>query len=113
MGGEEKTSRMFATNFKYFIDFYNSIKKYITIEVKTKKTGNKYKDMKIVMSGFRDKDLQEMIENNGGTIQSGVSKNTTILIIKDESVRDTSKAVKAKELGVNVMTKEEFIKFNP
>jgi len=109
-GWEEKTSRMFATNFKYFIDFYNSIKKYITIEVKTKKTGNKYKDMKIVMSGFRDKDLHEMIENNGGTIQSGVSKNTTILIIKDESVRDTSKAVKAKELGVNVMTKEEFVK---
>lgn len=112
-GWEEKTSRMFATNFKHFIDFYNSIKDYITIEMKSKKTGNKYKDMKIVMSGFRDKDLQEMIENNGGTIQSGVSKNTTILIIKDESVRDTSKAIKAKELGVNVMTKEEFIKFNP
>ncbi len=108
-GWEEKTSRMFATNFKYFIDFYNSIKDYITIEIKTKKTGSKYKDMKIVMSGFRDKDLQEMIENNGGTIQSGVSKNTTILIIKDDSVRDTSKAIKAKELGVNVMTKEEFI----
>ena len=112
-GWEEKTSRMFATNFKHFIDFYNSIKDYITIEIKTKKTGSKYKDMKIVMSGFRDKDLQEMIENNGGTIQSGVSKNTTILIIKDESVRDTSKAIKAKELGVNVMTKDEFIKFNP
>ena len=109
-GWEEKTSRMFATNFKHFIDFYNSIKNYITIEVKTKKTGSKYKDMKIVMSGFRDKDLQEMIENNEGTIQSSVSKNTTILIIKDESVRDTSKAVKAKELGVNVMTKDEFIK---
>jgi len=35
------------------------------------------------------------------------------MIIKDESVRDTSKAIKAKELGVNVMTKDEFIKFNP
>ena len=112
-GWEDKTSRMFATNFKHFIDFYNSIKDYITIEMKSKKTGSKYKDMKIVMSGFRDKDLHEIIEINGGTIQSGVSKNTTILIIKDESVRDTSKAVKAKELGVNVLTKDEFIKFNP
>lgn len=109
-GWEEKTSRMFATNFKHFIDFYNSIKEYITIETKSKKTGNKFKDIKIVMSGFRDKDLHDMIENNGGIIQSGVSKNTNILIIKDESVRDTSKAIKAKELGVTVMTKEEFLK---
>ncbi len=108
-GWEEKTSRMFAKNFKHFIDFYNSIKNYITIETISKKTGDKFKDMKIVMSGFRDKDLEKYIEDNGGTIQSGVSKNTTILIIKDESVRDTSKALKAKELGVKVMTKDEFI----
>lgn len=107
-GWEEKTSRMFAKNFKHFIDFYNSIKNYITIETISKKTGDKFKDMKIVMSGFRDKDLEKYIEDNGGTIQSGVSKNTTILIIKDESVRDTSKAFKAKELGVQVMTKEQF-----
>jgi NAD-dependent DNA ligase len=113
-GWEDKTSRMFATNFKHFIDFYNSIKDYITIEMKSKKTGNKFKDMKIVMSGFRDKDLQEIIESNGGLIQSSVSKNTTILIIKDESVRDTSKAIKAKDLGVNVLTKDEFMQnFNP
>ncbi len=107
-GWEEKTSRMFAKNFKHFIDFYNSIKNYVTIETISKKTGDKFKDMKIVMSGFRDKDLEKYIEDNGGTIQSGVSKNTTILIIKDESVRDTSKALKAKELGVQVMTKEQF-----
>jgi len=108
-GWEEKTSRMFAKNFKHFIDFYNSIKNYVTIETTSKKTGDKFKDMKIVMSGFRDKDLEKYIEDNGGIIQSGVSKNTTILIIKDESVRDTSKALKAKELGVEVMTKDEFI----
>ena len=107
-GWEEKTSRMFAKNFKHFIDFYNSIKNYVTIETIFKKTGDKFKDMKIVMSGFRDKDLEKYIEDNGGIIQSGVSKNTTILIIKDESVRDTSKALKAKELGVQVMTKEQF-----
>lgn len=110
-GWKDITSKMFVTNFKHFIDFYNSIKNYITIETKTKKQGNKYKDVKIVMSGFRDKDLQDAIENNGGLIQSGISKNTTILIIKDDSVRNTSKALKAIELGITVMTKDEFIKF--
>ena len=51
-----------------------------------------------------------MITSNGGEISSGVSKNTSILIIKDESVNGTGKALKANELGVKVQTKDEFIK---
>ncbi len=112
-GWEDKTSTVFAQNFKYFVEFYESIKKYITINTtdtsKEKKSG-KLNGMKIVMSGFRDKELEELITSNGGEISSGVSKNTSILIIKDESVRDTSKAVKAKELGVKVYTLEQFNK---
>jgi NAD-dependent DNA ligase len=62
------------------------------------------------MSGFRDKVLEELITSNGGEISSGVSKNTSILIIKDESIRDTGKASKAKELGVKVHTIDSFNK---
>jgi NAD-dependent DNA ligase len=32
-GWEEKTSKVFATNFKHFIEFYNSIKKYISVDM--------------------------------------------------------------------------------
>lgn len=111
-GWEEKTSKIFALNFKHFIDFYNSIKKNITLEskeLKTTITGSKYKDMKIVMSDFRDINLIKHIEENGGVIQSGVSKNTTILIIKDNSVTNTSKVKIATKLGITVLTKDKFI----
>ncbi len=111
-GWEEKTSTIFAKNFKHFVEFYESIKEYITIEIKdksTEKKSDKLNGIKIVMSGFRDKELEELITTNGGEISSGVSKNTSILVIKDESSRDTGKALKASELGVKIYTLDEFI----
>jgi NAD-dependent DNA ligase len=110
-GWEDKTSTIFAQNFKYFVEFYESIKKYITINInisiKKPKIGL-LSGMKIVMSGFRDKELEEFITSNGGEISSGVSKNTSILIIKDYTVSGTSKVTKAKELGVIIHTIDSF-----
>ena len=59
-GWEEKTSRTFASNFQNFIDFYNSIKKYISIEIINKPSGTKFDGVKIVMSGFRDNELEKL-----------------------------------------------------
>ena len=110
-GWEEKTSKLFASNFKDFIKFYNSIKNLITVEIKKiSKVSTKLEGLKIVMSGFRDKDLSQIIIENGGIIASSVSKNTNILIVKDISDTNTSKAIKAKELGVTIYTIEDFNK---
>jgi NAD-dependent DNA ligase len=113
-GWEMKTSSTFADNFQNFIDFYEDIKKYISIDttIEEKKEG-KLSGMKIVISGFRDANLEKIITNNGGELSSGVSRNTTILIIKDESINirkenETSKVTKAKELGVKIYTIDEF-----
>ena len=62
--------------------------------------------MKIVVSGFRDKDIISYIENEGGILTNTVSKNTDLLIIKDKSVMDTSKVIKAKEMGIKIITKD-------
>jgi NAD-dependent DNA ligase len=61
------------------------------------------------MTGFRDKSLQDKIELQGGKIGSSVSKNTNILVVKDQSVIDdpTDKVSKAKELGIKIITKEK------
>ncbi len=108
-GWEIKTSNIFAENFNNFINFYEEIKKYITIDttVEEKKEGI-LSGMKIVISGFRDSDLEKIIIKNGGELSSGVSKNTTILIIKDESISGTSKVLKAKELGIKIYTIDDF-----
>lgn len=61
----------------------------------------------VVMTGFRDPDLQRAIESMGGKVSSGVSKKTTHLLCLDPS-SNSGKMQKAKELGVKVMTPEDF-----
>lgn len=107
-GWDTITATTFVDNFKDFIKFYDSIKKYITVKEKTIKSNGKYKNKKIVMSGFRDKEMTEYIEKEGGIISNTVSKNTDILIIKDASVMNTSKVLKAQDLGVTIILKKDF-----
>jgi DNA ligase (NAD+) len=109
-GWEEKTSSLFVSNFKEFIKFYKDIKEFIHFEeIKEKKiTKNKYTDKTIVMSGFRDAELQKFLENSGAKITNSVSKNTNILIVKDEDTitEGTGKVKKALDLGVDIITKD-------
>lgn len=111
-GWQDKTSRMFVKNFSKFIDFYNSIKKYITVKTpeKTTKTG-KYFNKKIVMSGFRNKILKDYLEKEGAIISNSLSSNTDILIIKDNTIIDTGKVKKAKELEIEIKTQNYFFPF--
>ena len=110
-GWEEKTSTLLVNNFEDFIKFYNSIHKYLTLEqVKEKKIiKGEFSGKTVVMTGFRDKSLQDKIELQGGKIGSSVSKNTNILVVKDQSVIDdpTDKVSKAKELGIKIITKDK------
>ncbi|MDO4788095.1 MAG: NAD-dependent DNA ligase LigA [Johnsonella sp.] len=55
------------------------------------------------------KELQELIESYGGRVSSSVSANTSYLINND-SGSNSSKNKKAKELGVSIITEEEFLK---
>lgn len=108
-GFDDITANIFVNNFKSFLDFYNNIKHLISIKEKVVKKNGKYKDMKVVVSGFRDKDIISYIENEGGILTNTVSKNTDLLVIKDASVMDTSKVVKAKEIGIKIITKDKVI----
>jgi NAD-dependent DNA ligase len=61
----------------------------------------------IVMTGFRDTDIQEALKNVGAKLGSSVSKNTFVVLVKDLS-EDTGKAADARRLGVPLMTSEVF-----
>ena len=64
--------------------------------------------MTFVFSGFRDKDLQDRITKRGGRVTTSVSKNTTMLIMKD--VNDLKgKGNDAKRLNVLIISKQDFI----
>lgn len=64
-------------------------------------------ELNVVMTGFRDPDLAAEIEKRGGKNGSGVSKKTTHLLTTDPN-SGSGKAKKARELGVEIMTPDEF-----
>jgi NAD-dependent DNA ligase len=69
----------------------------------------KLEGVAVCMTGFRDADLAADIEANSGTVVDGVSKNTTHLLVKDPSTT-SSKAEKARSLGIPVLTPLQFRK---
>ena len=61
-------------------------------------------------TGAKDwSDLQEFIEKRGGFLRSAVSSKTDYLICNDTTA-DSEKLRKAMELGVTILTEEEFLK---
>jgi len=70
-------------------------------------SGDKYHGFSVCFSGLRDKELEKVIIDNGGKISDSVSKNTTHLIVADIN-QHTSKTVKAKEIGIYIMSVEQF-----
>ena len=81
--------------------------KYITI--KETISGGKLENMSFCITGklsMKRDDLVKIIEANGGKIAS-VNKNLTYLICNDKD-STSGKSKKAKDLGVTVITEEEF-----
>lgn len=104
--GFDKTSSDIYNGLKDFNNFFKSIEEFITFEEKDQ-VDNTLEGEKIVMTGFRDVDLQEKIESRGGKVSSGVSKKTTMVIAAD--VDSTSgKVKKAKDLGIPVISQRDF-----
>ena len=61
----------------------------------------------IVFTGFRNKELEELITRRGGKISGNVSKATSIVIAK--SIEDNSiKSEVARELGIPIMSYQTF-----
>jgi DNA ligase (NAD+) len=58
--------------------------------------------------GFSRTEAKELIEDNGGTAGSSVSAKTTLLVAPADE-RETSKAKKAQQLGIRIVTPEEFL----
>ena len=63
--------------------------------------------MNVCFTGFRDKELEQRLINLGHKVASGVSGNTTHLVVKDLS-GTSSKMQKAQELKIPIFTKDGF-----
>lgn len=106
-----KTAQTFWNNAPHFIRFIINNGLTILAPVKQEINANgKYKGMAVCFSGIRDSELEAKIVAEGGTIASGVSKNTTHLVVKDKNA-SSNKIIKAKDLGIPILNMEEFKSF--
>jgi NAD-dependent DNA ligase len=111
-GFEEKTAEIFLSGLEKFKKWVIENKLYYTDPLKKineKKENGKLDGMIIVMTGFRDKLLEEIIVSENGSIIGSVSSKTNILLAKDIN-EDGAKIQKARSLKIPIMTSEEFKK---
>ena len=104
-----KTSKAFILGFKLFITFLEEhpFLKYEVVPKSSKKLNSKLKELFVVITGFRDRDLEEQIVSMGGTIQNTINSKTTLVVAKDVD-STTGKVKKAKELNIKLVDLEQF-----
>ena len=100
----------FVKGLKKFKLFLNKLSNKVTyiLPKKINKRSSSLDGEVIVMTGFRDKDISKFIVENGGEEGSSVSKKTTLLLVKDKN-STSGKATKARELGIKIMSRDEFV----
>jgi DNA ligase (NAD+) len=125
-GFEKKTSIKVVDNLKSFETWLNNLLKIkkdalfkinknvnsLENDTELKKYSEKIKEYinkTIVFTGFRDKDVEIILEKLGTKITNSISKNTDILIASNPD-ENTAKINKAKELNVKIISKEQFYK---
>jgi DNA ligase (NAD+) len=108
-GVQEKTAQTFLKGYAVF-RIYESFISTLTFDYT--KTSDVIKEGKlsglnVCMTGFRDKMLAAQISELGGNVLDSVTKNVNCVITKDKN-STSSKIAKAKKMGIEVVTIEEF-----
>lgn len=108
--GIKTTTKLIEGMSKLFSDMEET-NKYVAIERPAEKDSNKLAGKVFCFTGkacLPRPQLQAMAEANGGKCASSVSKNTTYLVT-DDTDTGSSKNKKAQELGIPILTSEEFL----
>lgn len=116
-GFSDKLANNFTDNFPKFMKFYEEINEIqdisrftemLTVHESETSKSDTFDNMIIVFTGFRDKDMEDLITSNGGKVTNSVSKKTTLLVRADNE-EDSNKIRTAKQLGVKIISRTEFL----
>ena len=107
-----KTGIMFAENYSKFIEFVEDLKESVNnfrlVEVEAiLLQSDKLRNFTVCFTGVRDNELEVLVRENGGSIVASVNKDTSHLVVKDLN-STSSKAVKARDLEIPLLTLQEF-----
>jgi DNA ligase (NAD+) len=105
-GFDVKTATAIIRGVPAVVEFMGAAEDFIEFKAE-QKVESALSGIIVVMTGFRDKDLHQKIELLGGKVASAVSGKTTHLLQMDVNSA-SSKSKKAKELGIAIMTPDQF-----
>jgi DNA ligase (NAD+) len=108
-GFAEISAQSYIDNYQNYLNFVKDLPITIQKKQEVEKVGTDFDNTQFVFTGVRRPDLEQIIESRGGKIGSGVSKNTTHLVMKSVG-SGSSKEKKAQELGVKIITVEQLEK---
>ncbi|RKU69566.1 BRCA1 C Terminus (BRCT) domain protein [Parabacteroides sp. AF17-3] len=94
----------FLSNERVFVNWVNENQ--IPIDWNAKDTGDLLAGKKICFTGVRDRQLEALIMKAGGKVTNSISKNTSWLVADDPN-SSSGKAVKARALGISIVTIDE------
>jgi NAD-dependent DNA ligase len=112
-GMASKSAEAFVEKIPDFINFMkeaeliDKLKEDVIKEKKVLVENHPLSGKTIVITGFRDKQLDDILRGFGAKLGSSVSKNTFLVIVKNKD-EDTGKASEAKKLEIPIFTYEEF-----
>lgn len=115
-GMAKKSAEAFVENIASFKQFLQECGLENKLKMKTnaskqlqiQNTDHPFYKKNIVLTGLRDKDVMEKLKQVGANISSSVSKNTFVVIAKTKE-ENTGKAEEAKQLGIPILTVDEFM----
>ena len=70
------------------------------------KTGDHFKDMVFLFTGFRDNSLKDLIVSNGGSVRDSLTKKITHLVVPQEGFSN-SKVNKSIDAGIDIVEKTD------
>jgi len=114
-GLARKSAEKFVDKIPVFVKFMKDsgldISKFKESSIQIVAVGSSLQGKKIVMTGFRNKELEEKIKAHGGEISGSVTKNTFALLVKNKDETST-KTIHAIALEIPIMESAEFIQAN-
>ena len=92
----------YIDNYDKYFDFVKDLPITITQKTQVVATGSDLEGKQFVFTGVRLPEYEKFIVEHGGIIGSGVSKNTTYLVMKNKG-SGSIKERKAIDLGVEIL----------